>query len=135
MESEAQPDEERFLGGVVGGGLNRDRLGYGIYMTDRRLFGVRNRWYPFGGARGIVIPDYSSTKTIPELERKHNFVFRKDEIAQLELIKPSLLSSGYLWIRPKEGKPVKVRVSGLMSFGALKTLLDAFFPEAVKQMS
>jgi hypothetical protein len=80
-----------------------------------------------------MIPDYSSTKTIPELEQKHSFVFRKDEIAQLELVKRGLLSEGHLWIRPKTGKPVKVMISGLMAFGALKTLLDAFFPEAVKQ--
>ena len=131
--AEAQQGVERFLGGVVAGGLNRDRLDCGIYVTDRRLFGVRNRRYPFGGARGIGVPDYSSTKTIPELEQKHDFVFRKDEIAQLELVKPGLLSGGYLLIRPKTGKPVKVRISGPMAFGALKPLLDAFFHQAVKQ--
>jgi hypothetical protein len=34
--------------------------------------------------------------------------------------------------RLKKGKPVRVRVSALMSFGALKTLLDAFFPRGCK---
>jgi hypothetical protein len=129
--AETQPEEERFLGGVAATGI--DRLNFGIYATDRRLFGVRSRWYPLGGDKGMIFPDYSSKKTIPELERKHNFVFRKDEIAQLELIKPSFFSTGYLWIRPKEGKPVRVRVTGFNAFGALKTLLDAFFPEVVKQ--
>ena len=37
------PLGEKYIGGFTSGGLNKGGAGYGIYATDRRLFGVRSR--------------------------------------------------------------------------------------------
>jgi hypothetical protein len=134
---------ERYLGGLSSSKLSKGPLGYGIYVTNKRLFGVRN-WKAFASymgaallspAMGLVIlnqPSDEGARTIQKLEQEKDFVLIKEEISKLEILKPGFITNGYLKITQKSGKYVKIRFHGRSEFEMIKDLMNAFNSEAVK---
>jgi hypothetical protein len=127
------PLGEKYIGGFTSGGLNKGGAGYGIYATDRRLFGVRSRLAAYGAIElGLVFErDQAKGKTIGELEQKHDLVLDRDEIERLEILKPSLVFNGYLLIERKAGKPIKIRFRSLSDYDRVVELMRAFDPEVL----
>jgi hypothetical protein len=79
------------------------------------LFGVRNRLSGWTTRELSVLlwkDRGSKPKAIDQLERKHDFMLGKEEIAGLEIVKPSIIFNGYLLIKRKTGKPIKIRFRG-----------------------
>ena len=100
------PLGEKYLGGFTSGNMNKGGAGYGIYATDRRLFGVRNRRAAYGSIElGLAFGKEQKGKTIGELEQKHDLMLDRNEIERLEMLKPSLVFNGYLRIGERLGSP------------------------------
>ena len=148
---------ERFLGGISGARLIRagKTRQYGIFATDRRLFGVRDMRIggyfrstivtsPRGG--GGTFSNLSINKTqsmlekveedneaiISKLEKENDFVLPKNQIRSIELEKPGFISNGLMFIRTLEDKPIKIRIHGKEEFGLLSILMKEFYPEILK---
>ncbi|GEM_PF-1116659 len=127
------PFGEKYLGGFTSGSMNKGGAGYGVYATDRRLFGVRSRRSAWGASElGVLLGKDlgGKTRSIGDLEQKHDFVLDKTEIAQLEILKSDLFN-GYLLVRRKDGKPIKIRFRGRWEYEQVVELMRAFLPEAV----
>jgi len=150
------PTGERFLGGVSGGRLVKGGKQYGVFATDRRLFGVRDA--RIGGylretlvmspTEGGVFSNLRINGTVSmlrkveeknevmlsKLEEKNDFVLAKSQIKSLELEKPGLISNGYLLISAREDKPIKVRVYGKEEFELIRVLMSEFYPEVLRKL-
>jgi hypothetical protein len=136
-------EEERYLGGLSSSKLVKGVAGYGIHVTNQRIFGVRNlkalgslmaSMLVGAGATMVAmsLPSDESARAVAELEKNHDFVARKEDIARLELLKPGFVSNGYLVIISKSGKKTKIRFRGEKEFESIKALSTASCPEAVK---
>ena len=147
---------ERFLGGISSGRLVKSGKQYGIFVTDRRLFGVRDT--RIGGTFRetlILTPveggvfsnrlingttsmlrrvEEKSEAILSKLEGKNDLVLAKGQIRSLELEKPGLISNGYLRISTFEEKPIKVRVYGKDEFELVCVLMGEFYPEVLKML-
>jgi len=147
---------EKFLGGISSGRLVKGGRQYGLFATDRRLFGVRDA--RIGGSLRetlIVSPveggmfsnlvingttsmlrkvEEKSEDMLSKLEEKHDLVLAKGRIRSLELEKPGLISNGYLRISTFEEKPIKVRVYGKDEFELVCVLMGEFYPEVLKRL-
>ena len=156
------PTDERFLGGLSGARLLRRgqfggnaRGGYGVFATNRRLFGVGDpRFGGFlrdtllfspaeGGAfSNLKVNEHqsmlhkveeSSNVTLARISEKNDFALDEDQITELELTKPGLISNGYLLIRAQQTDPVKIRIYGKLEYALLVELLTDFCPEVLKK--
>ena len=138
-------ESEEFVGGFAGGFLARGYFpGYGIYATTRRIIGVTLTATParafLGGAmagfvQGQLMPKLSaddSAKVIQELDQKKEFDMRKEQISQIEIKKPGLLSTGRMIIVSKAGEKTKISLRYRIAFERLRDLMKAFYPEAVR---
>ncbi len=138
---------EEFVGGFAGGFLARGYIpGYGIYATSRRIIGVALTSTParqlLGGAlagfvQGELMPKLSqddSTKVIQELDQKKEFDLHKEQISQIEIKKPGLLSTGCMIITSKSGEKTRISLRYRVAFERLMDLMKAFYPEAVRQI-
>src|SRR6266571_2421259 len=124
---------EEFVGGFAGGFLARGYIpGYGIYATSRRIIGVALTSTParqlLGGAlagfvQGELMPKLSqddSTKVIHELDQKKEFDMQKEQISQIEIKKPGLLSTGCMIITSKAGEKTKISLRYRVAFDRLR---------------
>ena len=138
-------DGEEFVGGFAGGFLARGYIpGYGIYATSRRIIGVALTSTParqfLGGAlagfvQGELMPKLSqgdSAKVIQELDQKKEFDLPKEQISQIEIKKPGLLSTGAMIITSKAGEKTKISLRYRVAFDRLRELMKAFYPEVVR---
>ena len=122
----------------VSGGLHQrvyeqERSRLRLHATDRRLFGVRSRRSGWGaGELGVLLGKDlgGKTRSIGDLEHKHDFVMDKTGVAQLEILKPGLFNR-YLLVRRKNGKPVEIRFRGRSEYDQVVELMGAFLAEAV----
>jgi len=138
-------DDEEFVGGFAGGFLARQYIpGYGVYATTRRVIGVALTSTParqfLGGAlagfvQGELMPKLSpddSNRIIQELDQKKEFALHKDEISQIEIKKPGLLSTGRMIITSKAGEKTHISHRYRVAFERLRDLMKTFYPEVVR---
>jgi len=155
---------EKLLGGLESAKLRRGLLslgGYGIFVTNKRIIGVkaRGRWLirafleglgqAFGNVPGVlgltgsfissVLAEKLSTsqhaKMIEELERREDFELERGDVVELELKKPGILRGlGHLIIKSRSGDKVKILIDADArdEYERLKELLSAFKPSALK---
>ncbi len=76
-------------------------------------------------------PD-DSNRVIQELDQKKEFALHKDEISQIEIKKPGLLSTGRMIITSKAGEKTHISLRYRVAFERLRDLMRAFYPEVVK---
>ena len=138
-------DDEEFVGGFAGGFLARQYIpGYGVYATTRRVIGVALTSTParqfLGGAlagfvQGELMPKLSpddSNRIIQELDQKKEFALHKEEISQIEIKKPRLLSTGRMIITSKAGEKTHISLRYRVAFERLRDLMKTFYPEVVR---
>lgn len=132
-------ENETFLGGFMSGFLARGlrRIGYGLYFTNQRLFGVdpgRNGGSVLastlaGLVEGQLMPHLSqdeNTRVIGELDRVKDFQFVKSQIQSLELKKPGMLGTGHFVVHNTNGDSIKVDLRHRTAYDRLTQLLQAF---------
>lgn len=135
-----------FLGGFMSGflarGLSPSRIGYGLYFTTTRLFGVdpgSHGGSAFSGTlagyiEGQLMPSLSSeesARVIAELDRVKDFEMGRDSIRSIEIKKPGRLTSGHVKITPNDGSSFKITLRHRIAYDRLVTLTQAFKPEIV----
>ena len=132
---------ERYLGGFMSPNLHlRGRgvssMGYGVYVTDRRIFGVNTIRGLFAGLAfvgGVVGAAFAvagagddSAKAIAELEQKKDFDVRKEDVGGIEVRRPRGIRVGYLDIRQTSGQVIRVTIADKPEFEQLRGLMQAF---------
>jgi len=156
--------EESVIGGFAssdivrqGGGLAA--MGYGIYVTNRRIVGVKTATASkelagkvagavigglVGGRLGAqvasrVLGDKMSTdesrRILEELEKSKDFEAYKQDISIMELKSPGVVSAlafGRLLITMKSGNPIVIGLSSQEVYEKLKPLLRSFHPQALR---
>ena len=138
------PGAERYVGGFVSPNLHlRGRglssLGYGVYVTDRRLIGVNSKrgllagLAAVGGVTGIAFALAGSTddsaKAIAELETKKDFDVPKADVLGLEVRRPHGLTVGYLDITRTSGERIRITIADKPEFESVRRLMQTFCPE------
>ncbi len=135
---------ERYLGGFVSPNLHlRGRgvssMGYGVYVTDRRIIGVNSKrgllaaFAAVGGVTGIAFAVAGSTdesaKAIAELEAKKDFDVPKADVSGLEVRRPHGLTVGYLDITRTSGERIRITIADKPEFESIRGLMQAFYAE------
>ncbi len=137
---------ETFIGGFMSGFLARGwfagQIGYGLYFTTARVFGVNPSRH--GGSaltgtmagyiEGQLMPSLASdenARVIEELDRVMDFDLGKDQIKQIELKRPGLLGLGRIRIVPMSGSSISLQLRHPIAYDRLLELTQAFGPELV----
>lgn len=139
----ASSTEEIYLGGIASGDLKKGLgRGYGIYVTSKRIIGLKKRKLGFLGAIttgvvssavGGVTSVEESRKAIEELDKERKDIeIPREEVAYIELKKPTFFKRGHLLIRMASGEEIKIMILGKKAFEPLKGLMKAFKPEVLK---
>jgi hypothetical protein len=138
-------DEEEYCEGFKSPHLVRGMMrGYELHVTNRRLFGVKNRkagggWILGVGTAGAIggkiaerMAGDDSRKTIQELEEKSDFSVSKDSISQIEVKKPGTFTRGHLLISLRSGKPIEIKIADKSAYQPTLELVRKFCPEVIK---
>ena len=134
-----------FCSGFMGQGFMGLRVGYGLYFTTARLFGVYAATWtggslsgPSGGLiKGQLMPALTPEETatvIGELERAREYELSKAQVRNIELTKggPMMLWLGRATVQPVEGKAVRYALRSPVAYERLSQLTRAFARELVR---
>jgi len=135
-----------FASGFMGQGFMGMRVGYGLYFTTTRLFGVYAASWSGGSLGGpvagliegelmpVLTPEQSTT-VISELERAKQFELAKGQVRRIELKKPGLwgMGLGRARIKPVEGPSISYTLRNVIAYDRLVQLTQAFGPELVSK--
>jgi hypothetical protein len=142
--------EEIYLGGFSSTHLRKDKFsspGYGIYATNKRIFGLKNRNLQLkmlglalvGGGALLSLIDKTTQqlkdetkKNIEELERNKDFEVNKEEIAEIEWKKVNFWTGGHLMIKLNSGKQFKIEGNNTQESEFILTLMQKFYPERLQ---
>jgi CheY-like chemotaxis protein len=153
----AHPDEEIYIGGIssiilkvtdsgvggaIAGAIGSAVGGYGVYVTNQRLFVIHN---PFLDARRndsitfgtFILGELFGTnvdtrpREMEELERHKVFEVRRKDITKMELQKPKLLA-GSLHITTAAGARFRVYIDHIKAFNHLEQVLKLSYPEILE---
>jgi len=133
-----------FASGFMGQGFMGMRVGYGLYFTTARLFGVSAASWSGGSLGGAVAgliegelmpaltPEQSRT-VISELERERQYELAKDQVRRIELKKPGWwgMGLGRATIQPVQGPSISYTLRNVIAYDRLVQLTQAFAPELV----
>ena len=153
---EKQVKTENYLGGLsspslkrgtgkgsdLAGAIGSNVGGYGIYVTDKRLFIIKNQKHVFGHPMGPALGGFvreelfggtvdEHAKTIEELEIYKEIELQKEDILQIELKKPMLLS-GSVTFMTKNGDTPKVFIDHKSVYDPLRRIMLKFYPERIR---
>jgi hypothetical protein len=135
-----------FASGFMGQGFMGMRVGYGLYFTTTRLFGVYAANWSGGSLGGkvagliegelmpVLSPEQNAT-VIAELERAKQYELAKDQIRTIELKKPGLwgMGLGRATIRPINGPSISYTLRSVIAYDRLVQLTQAFGQELVSK--
>jgi hypothetical protein len=140
---------ETFIGGFMSGLLSRGflgmRVGYGMYFTTARLFGVDPGRH--GGSQltgtmagyieGELMPALSAddnAKVIAELDRVKDFDVAKDQIKMIEVKNAGSWGYGLgrIMIVPVSGRSISIQLRNRVAYDRLVQLTQAFSPDLVR---
>jgi DNA-binding NarL/FixJ family response regulator/PAS domain-containing protein len=153
----SQPEEETYIGGIssiilkvtdsgmggaIAGAIGSAVGGYGVYVTDRRLFVIHN---PFLDARRndsisfgeFIIDELFGTNVdtrprgMDELERHKVFEVKRKDITRMELRRPKLLA-GSLHITTTAGGRFRVYIDHMKAFNHLEQVLKMSYPDILE---
>jgi CheY-like chemotaxis protein len=152
-----QPDRETYIGGIssiilkvtdsgvggaIAGAIGSAVGGYGVYVTNQRLYVIHN---PFLDARRndsitfgtFILGELFGTnvdtrpREIDELERYKVFEVKRKDITRMELKKPKLLA-GSLNITTAAGGKFRVYIDHTKAFSHLEQVLKLSYPEILR---
>lgn len=135
-----------FASGFMGQGFMGMRVGYGLYFTTTRLFGVYAANWSGGSLGGkvagliegelmpVLTPEQNAT-VIAELERAKQYELAKDQIRSIELKKPGFwgMGLGRATIHPVQGASISYTLRSVIAYDRLVQLTQAFGPELVRK--
>jgi len=141
---------ETFVGGFMSGFLSRgllgSRVGYGLYFTTVRVFGVDPGAHGGSALTGAMagyiegqlmpsLSDDENARVIGELERVKDFELAKEQIQAIELKKPGRLRIGFgrVSIVPINGKTLSIQLRHPIAYDRLVQLTQAFSPDLVQK--
>lgn len=130
------------VGGAIAGAIGSAVGGYGVYLTDQRLFVIHN---PFLDARRndsitfgtFILGELFGTnvdtrpREIDELERHKVFEVWKKDITRMELKRPKLLA-GSLIITTAAGGKFRVYIDHVKAFNHLEQVLKISYPDILR---
>ncbi len=136
----AAPAGEICLGGFASANLKKGLMkGYGVYITNRRIIGVKKRKLALpsmllGGVAAWAMEKMTEgerIRLVEELDRDKDFEIYKEDVRAIELKKPSLLRRGHLRIISTSGEETKIMILNKKAFEALREMMSVFKPEAL----
>jgi len=136
----AEQAKEVCLGGFMSANLKKGLLkGYGLYITNRRIIGVKKRALALpallvGGLAAWAmekVAEDERVKLVEELDKNKDFEIYKERVQAIELKKPSFFKRGHLRIISTSGEETKIMVLDKKAFNALREMMSAFKPEAL----
>jgi len=130
------------MGGIIAGAIGSAVGGYGVYVTNQRLFVIHN---PFLDARRndsisfgeFILGELFGTnvdtrpRAMEELEQHKVFEVRRKEISRMELQRPNLLA-GSLNITTDAGGKFRVYIDHAKAFNHLEQVLKLSYPEILE---
>jgi hypothetical protein len=135
--------DERYLGGFyslrLSTGYGRGvRLGFGVYATNKRLFGIA-QYKPSFTKTVPLIPSNLSREMnnliIKEILQTKSFEIPADEILKIELKIPAgLFRGGHLQIHRIDGQLLTINVGRKQPGEQLRNVLEAFDPQILAVM-
>jgi PAS domain S-box-containing protein len=152
-------EKEIFIGGLsspslkVAGGSASESIaglvpspprGYGIYVTNKRLFVIQNPDFNSSKPTGIPYIPYvlddlfgsrasidNRPKTIETIEKLLVYEIEKQDLIAIELMKPVLLP-GFLTIYNKTGESFRMFIDQKTTFLEIEQLIKSFHPEILQ---
>jgi tetratricopeptide (TPR) repeat protein len=138
-------DTERYIGGLSSPSLKLSLSevgGYGIYLTEKRVFILKNQKHVFGHPKGPAMGGFiyaelfggtvdNNIKTIEELEIYKEIEIYKNDIVRIDFKKPLLLS-GYVTFFTKNNEIYKIFIEYKKVFEPLRKLILKFYPDVVR---
>jgi PAS domain-containing protein len=147
---------EKYIGGVssitikvsggggssIAGAIGSATGGYGVYVTDQRVFVIRNPDLDVERSQGVQFGTFimdelfgmsvdTRQRSIKELEKLRVFEAWKKDITRISMKKPVLLS-GYMHITVEQGRPFRIYIDHKKSFTHLEQLMRSFCPEKIR---
>ena len=127
------------MGDAIAVALSFTAGGYGVYITDKRLFVIQNPEHDLMMVQGVqfgafMMDELFGTtvdvrpKTIQELERDKIFETDKNEITTLTLKKPVLLS-GYLTINSGKAPVFRAYIDHKKAYQHIEQLMRTISPK------
>ena len=133
------------MSGFLSRGLLGARVGYGLYFTTTRLFGVdpgTNGGSELSGTLagyidGQLMPEVGaeeSARIIAELERVRDFELAKDAIVRIELKQAGSWGIGFgrIAIVPVSGETKKLQLRSRIAYDRLLQLTQRFHPDVLR---
>jgi hypothetical protein len=120
----------------IAGSIGANMGGYGVYVTDRRLFIVKNQELVYGHPKGPRLGGFIKEElfggtvttgkgTIDQLE---TIEIPKDEILKIELKKPMMLSGFVAFTTLNSGNP-RLFIDHRQVYDSIRVLMLKFYPE------
>lgn len=132
------------MSGFLATGWLYTRIGYGLYFTTSRLFGVNPGAH--GGSElagtlagyieGQLMPTLApkdNAEVIDELDRVKDFQLAKDQIRRIELKKPGLFGLGRMNVVPVTQRSISIQLRHPIAYDRLFQLTQAFGPELLNR--
>lgn len=135
--------EEILIGGVYSANLKKGILrGYGLYVTNRRIIGVKSKKSisilmggAMGGLIGRALVDKlsrdESKKAIDEIESKKDFDLLLEDVSKVEIKKPSFFKVGYIKIKSRNGDEMDIIIRNKKDYGLLSDIFKKAIPDRV----
>jgi tetratricopeptide (TPR) repeat protein len=126
----------------IAGAIGTNVGGYGIYVTDRRIFILKNQKHVFGHPKGPAIGGFvyaelfgrtidSMKRTIAEMEVYKEIEIEKKDLQQICMKKPVFLS-GYILFVTTDGDMLKMNIDHKNVYEPVRHLMLKFCSEKIK---
>ena len=135
-------ETEEFRGSLVSPNLVRGYpRGYALYMTNKRIIGVKKakvgiagllapvKVGPVGGLVTENTPKEVNAKIVQELDGRKDFALRWNDIRRIEFKKPGLLIGGHAIFIPVSEEAVTVKIGTKKDLEMLVSLIRKFLPD------
>jgi PAS domain S-box-containing protein len=130
--------------GAIAGLIPSPPRGYGVYVTNRRLFVIQNPDFDLSKPKGMqygpyVLDDLFGTratidnrpKTIETIEKLLVYEIAKQDLVTIELMNPILLP-GFLTLYNKTGESFRMFIDHKTAFLQVEQLIKSFYPEILR---
>jgi PAS domain S-box-containing protein len=130
--------------GTLAGLIPSPPRGYGIYVTNRRLFVIQNPDFDLSKPKGMqygpyVLDDLFGTratidnrpKTIETIEKLLVYEIEKQDLVTIELMNPVLLP-GFLTLYNRRGESFRMFIDHKTAFLQVEHLIKSFYPEILR---
>jgi PAS domain S-box-containing protein len=130
------------VAGAVAGATGSTTGGYGVYLTDQRMFVIHNPEMDAGHRSELQFGDFildelfgttvdTTPQTIRNLTRMRVFEVPRKDILAIEMKKP-MLFAGFITFKIRGGELLRVYTDHKKAYIHLEQLLKIFYPEILR---